>query len=78
MWSLYFNNFQFLVSIIIICLPAKVKVVLYTFIHRGVPAREEIFLESSACEVGWPVPFCISFISPMLPSGTQGQIQDLC
>jgi len=35
----------------------KVKVALYTFIHRGVPVREDTYPEPSACEVEWPVPF---------------------
>ena len=35
----------------------KVKVVLYTFICRGVPVRENTFSEPLVSEVGWPVPF---------------------
>ena len=30
----------------------------------GVPVREETYPEPSACEVGWPVPFLATFISP--------------
>ena len=35
----------------------KVKVVLYTFVRKGVPVREDTFPEPLACEVGWPVAF---------------------
>ena len=48
----------------------KVKVVPYTFVHRGVPVREDTCAEPSACEVGWPVPFLAAFISPVFPLGT--------
>ena len=48
----------------------KGKVFPYTFVRRGVPAREDTYPEPSACEVGWPVPFLASFISPVLPPGT--------
>jgi len=48
----------------------KVKVVLYTFVRRGVPVREDTYPEPSACEVGWPVPFLAAFISPVFPLGT--------
>ena len=47
----------------------KVKVVPYTVVRRGVPAREDTYPEPSACEVGWPVPFLAAFISPVLPPG---------
>ena len=50
--------------------PLKVKVVQYTFVRRGVPVREDIYPEPSACEVGWPIPLLAAFISPVLPSGT--------
>ena len=49
---------------------AKETVVPYLFVRRGVPVREDIYPESSACEVGWPVPFLAAFISPVLPPGT--------
>ena len=49
----------------------EVKVVLYTFVRRGVPVREDTYPEPSASEVGWPVPFLAAFISPVLPPGTQ-------
>ena len=49
----------------------KVKVVLYTFVRRGVPVREDTYAEPSACEVGWPVPFLAAFISPVFSLGTQ-------
>ena len=48
----------------------KVKLVPYTFVRRGVPAREDTYPQPSACEVGWPVPFLAAFISPVLPPGT--------
>ena len=48
----------------------KVKVVPYTFVHRGVPVREGTYPEPSAYEVGLPVPFLVAFISPVLPPGT--------
>ena len=48
----------------------KVKVVLYTFVCRGVPVREDTYPEPLACEVGWPVPFLATFISPVLPPDT--------
>ena len=48
----------------------KVKVVPYTFIHRGVPIREETYYEPLAYEIGWPVPFLTIFISIVLPPGT--------
>ena len=62
--QLYTSNFPNLASFY--CLPwkvskVKVRVVLYTFICRGVPVREDIYPESSACEVGWPVPFLAAF-----------------
>ena len=40
-----------------------VKVVPYTFV------RNDTYPEPSACEVGWPVPFLATFISPVLPPG---------
>ena len=46
------------------------KVGPYTFIRRGVPVREDTYAEPSACEVGWPVPFLGTLISPVLPPGT--------
>ena len=46
------------------------KVVPYTFVHRGVPGREDTYPEPSACEVGWPVPFLAAFISPVFALGT--------
>ena len=45
-------------------------VVLYTFIRRGVPVREDTYHEPSVYEVGWPFPFLAAFISPVLPPGT--------
>ena len=48
----------------------KVKVVPYTFVHRGVPVREDTYAGPLACEVGWPVPFLAAFISPVFPLGT--------
>ena len=48
----------------------EVKVFPYTFVRRGVSVREDTYLEPSACEVGWPVPFLTAFISPVLPPGT--------
>ena len=48
----------------------KVKVVPYTFVRRGVSVRKDTYPEPSAFEVGWPVPFLASFISPVLPPGT--------
>ena len=48
----------------------KVKGVPYTFVRRGVPVREDTNPEPLACEVGWPVPFIATFISPVLPPGT--------
>ena len=47
-----------------------IEVVLYTFVRRGVPVREDTYPEPSACELGWPVPFLAAFISPVLPQGT--------
>ena len=38
----------------------------YTFVHRGVPVRENTYPEPLAYEVGWPVPFLATFISPVL------------
>ena len=35
----------------------KVKIVLYTLEHRGVPVREDTYPEPSASKVGWPVSF---------------------
>ena len=49
---------------------AVLKVVPYTFVRRGVPIREDTYPEPSAYEVGWPVPFLVAFISPVLPPGT--------
>ena len=46
------------------------KVVPYTFVRRGVPVRDDTYPESSACEIGWPVPFLAAFTSPVLPPGT--------
>ena len=46
------------------------KVVPYTFVRRGVPVREDTYLEPSVFEVGWSVPFLCAFISPLLPPGT--------
>ena len=51
------------------CIKAIKKVVPYTFVRRGVPVRENIYPEPSACEVGWPVPFLAAFIPPVLPPG---------
>ena len=48
----------------------KIKVVPYTSVRRGVPVREDTYPEPSACEVGWPVPFLATFISPLLQIGT--------
>ena len=45
------------------------KVVLYTFVRRRVPAREDTYAGPSACEVGWPVPFLAAFIPPLFPLG---------
>ena len=47
-----------------------IKVVPYTFVHRGVPVREDTYAEPSAGEVGWPVPFLAAFSSPVLPPGS--------
>ena len=47
----------------------KEKVVLYTFVGRGVPVREDNYPEPSTCEVGCPVPFLAAYISPVLPPG---------
>ena len=47
----------------------KVKVVLYTFVHRGVPVGGDTYPESSAGEVVWQVAFLAAFISPVLPPG---------
>ena len=46
------------------------KVAPYTFVRRRVPVRENTYPESSAYEVGRPVPFLAAFISPVLPPGT--------
>ena len=46
------------------------KVVLYTFVRRGVPVRGDTYSEPSACEVVWPVPFLDAFISPVFDSRT--------
>ena len=35
----------------------NVNVVPYTFVRRGVPAREDTYPEPLVCEIGWPVPF---------------------
>jgi len=51
-----------------------VKVVPYTFVRRGVSLREDTYPEPSACEVGWPVPFLVAFISPVFPLGTHLQL----
>ena len=48
----------------------KVKVVSYTFVHRGVPDREDTYAGPSASEVEWPVPFLTAFISLVFPLGT--------
>ena len=48
----------------------KVKVVPYTFLRKGAPVREDTYPELSVCEVGWPVPFLVAFISPVFPPGT--------
>ena len=48
----------------------KVKVVMYTFVSRGVSVRENTYPEPSACEVEWSVPFLATFISPVSPPGT--------
>ena len=48
----------------------NVKVVLYTFVRRGVLVRKDTYPEPLACEVGWPVPVLSAFISPVLPPGT--------
>ena len=53
-----------------VCYIVKVKVVLYTFIHRGLPVRDDTYPEQLAFRVGWPVPFLAAFISPVLPPGT--------
>jgi len=50
------------------CIPIKIKVVPYALARRGVTVREDIYPESSACEVGWPVPFFSTFIFPVLPT----------
>ena len=47
----------------------KVKVVPYTFVRRGVPIREDIYAEPSACEVGWPAPFPRRLYLPSVPNG---------
>ena len=47
------------------CNKLKVKVAPYTSVRREVPVREDTYLEPSACEVRWPVPFHAAFISPM-------------
>ena len=49
---------------------AKVKVVPYTFVRRGVPVREDTYPEPSVCGVGRQVPFLAAFISPVFPLGT--------
>ena len=46
------------------------KVVPFTLVRGGVPARENTYPEPSASEIGWPVPFLATFISPVLPPGT--------
>ena len=43
---------------------------MYTFVRRGVPAREDTYPEASACEVGWPVPFFAAIIYPVSPTRT--------
>ena len=48
----------------------RVKVILYTFVRRGVPIKEDTYTEPSAFEIGWPVPFLAAFISPVLQQGT--------
>jgi len=47
-----------------------VKVVPYTFVRSEVPVREDTNPEPLAFEVGWPVPFLATFISPVFPLGT--------
>ena len=51
-------------------LKVRVKVVPYTFVRKGMPVREDAYPEPSICEVGWPVPFLATFISPVFPLGT--------
>ena len=46
--------------------PRKVMVVPYSFLHIGVPVREDTYPEVGWCEVGWPVHFLAAFISPVL------------
>ena len=54
----------------------KVKVILYTFICRGVPVRKDTYPESLAGEVGWPVPFLAAFVIPVLPPGTHSLLEE--
>ena len=46
------------------CAKFKAKVVLYAFVHRRAPVREDTYPEPLACEVGWPVPFLAAFTPP--------------
>ena len=39
-------------------------------VRWGVPVRETLVLSHQFCEVGWPVPFLTTFISPVFPPGT--------
>ena len=45
--------------------------VAYTMLLRGVPVGQDTYPEPSACEVGWPVLFLATFISPVLLLGEQ-------
>ena len=38
-------------------------------VRWGAPVREDTCPEPSAFEVGWPVPFLATFISPVFPLG---------
>ena len=58
------------VCIAYVSVKRKVKVVLCTFIQKGVPVSEDAYPGPLACEVKWPVPFLATFISLVLPPGT--------
>ena len=46
----------------------KVKSRILSYVGE-VPVREDTYPGPSAFEVGWPVPFLATFISPVLPPG---------
>ena len=49
----------------------------YSSASRGVPVVEDSYLGPSAYEIGWPMPFHATVISPVLPQSTHSLLGGL-